>query len=302
MTKEHSDEVKDYYRRITEVDIGDVARELLGARIKHESEILLQCNCPHHKSQSELSLHVMLDKQGWYCFGCGVGGDVLQLVEFIQSGQVTRGESGSMPESHRLARDFLAAKAGLPPLAKYGLSPEEFAREEERRAIELSVFGVLTELTKIYHQALRCNQEVLEWFRSKYGISDETVDQLLIGYADNDSDNGVIRTLTGTEHSFSTQDLVASGSFRVTRQGELQPFFDKRIVFPYWSRGRVVFMIGRKTPLTPDNPWEKGKYKKLPVHDENKHNHVAQCIDNSHIYNEDCLLTGPARTGQNHRP
>jgi len=25
----------------------------------------------------------MLDKQGWYCFGCGAGSDVLQLVEFI---------------------------------------------------------------------------------------------------------------------------------------------------------------------------------------------------------------------------
>ena len=39
-------------------------------------------------------------------------------------------------------------------------------------------------------------------------------------------------------------------------------------MFPYWSRGRVVFMIGRQTPWTPDSAWEQGKYKKLPVHDE----------------------------------
>ncbi|MBU1319356.1 MAG: DNA primase, partial [candidate division Zixibacteria bacterium] len=295
MTRENSDNVKDYYRRITEVDIGDVARELFGARIRHESEILLQCDCPHHKSQSHLSLHIMLDKQGWYCFGCGVGGDVLQLVEFIQSGQVTRGQSGSMPESHRKARDFLAVKAGLPPLAKYGLSSDELAREEARRVIELRVFDVLSAMAKFYHQALKSNQEVLDWFRSKYGISDETVEQLLIGYADNGNGKGIIRTLTGKEHGFSPQDLVASGAFRVTKQGELQPFFDRRIVFPYWSRGRVVFMIGRKTPLTPDNPWEQGKYKKLPVHDTNKHKHIAICIDNSHLYNEDCLLSNPER-------
>ncbi|GEM_PF-6363297 len=45
----------------------------------------------------------MLDKQEWYCFGCGVGGDVLRLVEFINDGVVTRGQSGLMPESHQSA-------------------------------------------------------------------------------------------------------------------------------------------------------------------------------------------------------
>jgi len=54
-------------------------------------------------------------------------------------------------------------------------------------------------------------------------------------------------------------------------------------------------MIGRKTPWTPDKPWEQGKYKKLPVHDENTRKHIAPCIDNSHLYNEDCLLADPER-------
>lgn len=67
---------------ITEIDIGLVARELLANRIVQESDCLLQCDCPNHTSNSHRSLHIMLDKQGWYCFGCGVGGDVLQLVEF----------------------------------------------------------------------------------------------------------------------------------------------------------------------------------------------------------------------------
>ena len=104
MAFERQDNVREYYRRITEVDIGAVARELLGAHVLHESDRLLQCDCPNHSSQSHRSLHVMLDKQGWYCFGCGVGGDVLQLVEFIQSGRVTRGRSGPMPESHQIGR------------------------------------------------------------------------------------------------------------------------------------------------------------------------------------------------------
>jgi len=287
--------VKDYYRRITEIDIGAVARELLGSRVMHESDRLLQCDCPNHKSQSHRSLHVMLDKQGWYCFGCGVGGDVLQFVEFIQSGQVTRGQSGPMPESHQRARDFLAAKAGLPSLAKHGLSPEELAEAEAERLIELRVHEVLTALAEHYHRRLKENPDALEWFRSKYGLSSETVDRLLIGYADNDGEGGVIRKLTGKAVGFTPRELAASAAFRPTNQDGLDPFFDRRIVFPYWSRGRVVFMIGRKTPWTPDQPWEQGKYKKLPVHDENTRRHIAPCIDNSHLYNEDCLLSGPER-------
>ena len=111
MTRMSAGDVREYYRRITDVDIGQVARELLAERIVQEDDHLLQCDCPHHQSSSHRSLHVLLDKQGWYCFGCGVGGDVLQLVEFVESGTVTSGQSGPMPETHRRARDFLARKA-----------------------------------------------------------------------------------------------------------------------------------------------------------------------------------------------
>ncbi len=74
MASEQSNNVKEYYRLVTGVDIGLVAREILGGRVVQESPRLLQCDCPNHKSQSHRLLHIMLDKQGWYCFGCGVGG------------------------------------------------------------------------------------------------------------------------------------------------------------------------------------------------------------------------------------
>jgi len=303
MTNAAMDNVKEYYRLITEIDIGLVARELLANRIVQESDRLLQCDCPNHKSNSHRSLHVMLDKQGWYCFGCGVGGDVLQLVEFIQSGEVTTGRSGPMPESHQRARDFLAAKANLPPLAQYGLSPERLRETEASRALELRVQEVLTALASFYHQRLKDSPEVLDWLRSHYRISDDTIDSLSIGYAANGplKDNkgkeysGVISALTNGDKAFNLRELAAAAAFRPTSQDGLLPFFDGRIVFPYWSHGRVVFMIGRKTPWTPDNPWEQGKYRKLPVHDDRSNKHIAPCINNGHLYNEDCLLARPER-------
>jgi DNA primase len=303
MTNTAMDNVKEYYRLITELDIGLVARELLGSRIQHESDRLLQCDCPRHQSQSHRSLHIMLDKQGWYCFGCGMGGDVLQLVEFIQSGSVTTGRSGSMPESHKRARDFLAAKANLPPLAQYGLSPERLKETEAARMMELRAQEALTSLASYYHQRLKDTPEALKWLRKRYRLSDETIDSLRIGYAANGPTKnerglkrpGAIFALTKGDKAFSLRELAATGAFRPASQGRIFPFFEARIVFPYWSRGRVVFMIGRKTPWTPDKPWEQAKYKKLPIHDDRSNKHIAPCINNGHLYNEDCLLSRPER-------
>ena len=296
--------VQEYYRQITEVDIGLVARELLGPRIVEENSRLLQCDCPNHKSIGQRSLHVWLDKQGFFCHGCTVGGDVLQLVEFIQSRIVTSGRSGAMPETHQRARDFLAAKVSLPPLGQYGLPPEQLKKIEAERKLEVRVQEALTALVEFYHRRLKEAPKVLEWLHAHYGISDETIDSLQIGFAANGAcqDNGtkyrgVLSALTKRKDPFQLRELGATGAFNPTSQDSLYPFFDRRIIFPYWSRGRVVFMIGRQTPWTPDNKYERGrKYKKLRVHkDDRKNDYIAPSINNSHLYNEDCLLTRPDR-------
>jgi predicted P-loop ATPase len=285
-------DVHAYYRQITELDIGWIARELLGGRIVEESPRTLFCDCPNHKSQSHRSLHVMLDKQGWYCFGCGVGGDVLQLVEFVRFGVVTRGQSGPMPESHRQARDFLAARAGLPPLAQLASGSPEEAEAEHR--LTLRVREALTALAEIYHQRLVSNPEVYSWFRAQYGIREETIERLKIGYAEDGSPTAA-RLLMDGPAGFTPRELTATSAFRPTAQDGIVPFFDRRIVFPYWSRGHVVFLIGRRTPWTPDHEWEKSKYKKLAVRNDRNHSHVAACIRNDVLYNEDVLLTRPER-------
>lgn len=287
-------DVQAYYRQITDVHIGEIARELLGGRITQDSRQTLFCDCPNHRSQSHQSLHILLDKQGWYCFGCGVGGDVLQLVEFVHDGVVTRGQSGTMPESHRQARDFLAARVGAPPLSQLGRTAEEIAEAEEQHRLTLRVRDALTALADLYHQRLAGNAEVLAWFKSKYGIGEETIARLKIGFADN-AEPSVVRALMDGAAAFTLRELAATSVFRPTAQDGLNPFFDGRIVFPYWSRGHVVFMIGRLTPWTPDHDWEKSKYKKLAVRNDRNNSHVAPCIRNDVLYNEDVFLTRPER-------
>lgn len=285
-------DVNAYYRQITDTDIGGIARELLGSRVTQESGNTLFCDCPHHQSQSKKSLHVSLDSQKWYCFGCATGGDVLQLVEFVQYGVITRGQSGRMPDTHRAARDFLAARAMMPPLGRAGQTPEELAAAEEAHREAIRVREVLTATAEYYHQALISNPEVLAWFRQKYGISDEMISRLKIGFAVQSSP-GVVSHLR--KLGFTPKELATSSAFRPTAQDGLMPFFASRIVFPYWSRGHVVFLIGRQTPWTPNNQWETAKYKKLAVRNDSNNRHVSEAVKNDVLFNEDVLLRRPER-------
>jgi predicted P-loop ATPase len=197
-----------------------------------------------------------------------------------------------MPESHRQARDFLAARARLPPLSKLASGDREEAEDAHR--LTLRVREALTALAELYCQRLSANPDVLGWFRTKYGISEEMIARLKIGYAEN-GEPSVARALMEGPGAFTPRELTATAAFRPTAQDGVVPFFDGRIVFPYWSRGHVVFMIGRRTPWTPDHDWEKSKYKKLAVRNDRSNSHVAPCIRNDVLYNEDVLLTRPDR-------
>ncbi|MFQ5647506.1 MAG: CHC2 zinc finger domain-containing protein, partial [bacterium] len=282
-------EVRNYYRQITSQDIGEVARELLSGNITDAQGMTLYVNCPVHQSKSERSLHIWLDKQGWFCHGCAKGGDVLQLVEFIQSGgKITTGQSGIMPDTHRSARDWLAKKSGLPPLKHLKLEPAEIKKLEAARALTLRAEECLTAITGFYKSQLLRKTLQLDWLKEKYALDKAAIETFQIGYADND---GLIDHLF--KSGFTLREMTASGAFRPDAQNDevVYPVFENRIVFPYLSKGRTVFMIARKTPWTPDNKYEAGKYKKLPVHNDQKRPYIAEGINNGTLYNED-ILTG----------
>lgn len=283
---------KEYYSLITNTDIVDVARDLIGDRFTEETGNTILIDCPRHASISKTSFKIDVRKQRWYCFGCRIGGDILQLVEFIKSGVVTRNASGAMPESHRAARDYLANRIGIPPLSQYNIAPEQIKEIESWRSEEDLVFSILTEIAEFYHDKLMKNSDALDAFNKQYGISQEMIESLKIGYADNDGLLAHLKDNCGR----SQADILKTGCFLVNYQDNVFPFFNKRFTFPYWKHGRVVYMIGRMTRWTDDNQFEKGKkYKKLPVRsDERKH--ISPCVSNRYFFNEDALLTKSEHT------
>jgi len=282
----NTDNVKEYYSLVTNTDIADVARELIGDRIQDESGDVLYVDCPRHASVSHRSLQIDRRKQNWYCFGCAKGGDVLHLVEFIQSGIVTKNAAGQMPESHRSARDWLARRGGLPPLSQYNIAPEQIREIEARRTEEDLVFSILADIAKFYHQKLVKNNAALAAFKKQYGISDETTEALRIGYADND---GLLAHLKN-DCGHAQPDIMKTGCFTTDYQDNPIPFFKNRFIFPYWKQGKVVFLIGRQTQWTEKNQFENNsKYKKLPVHTDSR-KYISEHINNRYFYNEDSLL------------
>jgi DNA primase len=287
----HAHEVKEYYRQITAVDIGEVARAVWGDRITEERGSVLYIDCPHHQSVSGTSLHVECDTQLWRCWGCGISGDVLQLVEFARHGVVTSGIAGEMTVSHRDARDWLAERAGLPKLAHLGLSAAEVASLEQREVTLQRAQAVLTAAAGWYHVRLMDNAPLKAWLQQQYAFDDAMLATHAIGFADL---HGLRDHLYGL--GFTPEELLASGLFRPNDAGDeskVLPFFNQRVMFPYRSRGRVTYFIGRKCPLTPDVNWERSKYKKLPTHDPEQRPWIAEGIENNQLFNEDCVLARP---------
>ena len=214
-----------------------------------------------HGSKSGNCLYVTQD--WWWCHHCNAGGDVYNWIADRDDLNIMK----DFPEILHRAAGY----ADVEP-------PETNTKSEiERRAIS----EVLKAAAVHFHDNLTDKHRAR--ITSKWGIKDETIDNLLIGIARNDDALEVY--LKG--QNFSQDQMLKSGLF--FDWGErLQPHFMGRFVFPYWKRGTVRYMIARQTDHTPKNKWEQAKYKKLLTHNE-KHPYVSEYVNNNTFYGEDSL-------------
>ena len=210
-----------------------------------------------HDSESGTCLYV--DNDWWYCHHCHAGGDALDWI-------MDR-DGVDFPEALRTA----AGIAGIP------LDGSDPAAESERRA----VFDVLKAAAIHFHENLTDAHRAD--ITARWGITNETIDKLLIGIARNDEALEIHLKRQG----FTYEQMVKSGLFFDWNSG-LKPHFQGRYVFPYWKGGTVRYMIARQTEHTPKNKWEKAKYKKLLTHDK-KHPYVSEHVRNDTLYGVDSL-------------
>ena len=180
--------------------------------------------CPFHNEKSP-SFSVSRDRQMYYCFGCGAGGNVFTfLMEY---------ENASFQE----AIQELAQRAGVSlPQAEYS---EEMRKKESRRA---RLLEVNKEAAKYFYYLLR-KKEGEQGMRYLKGrrLSDETMQKFGLGYASKYSDD-----LTRYLKSKGYQDdlLKEAGLCSIDERHGIYDKFWNRVMFPIQDANHRVIGFG----------------------------------------------------------
>lgn len=249
---------------ITEVIGADVELRGSGTAVKGLS--------PFH-AEKHASFVVWPETQTWRDFsgGGGLGGDVFGYVQ-------ERDKCG-----FKEALFTLAERAGIKrPDQDEAQYQRDLALAVERRSVE----RLLGHAAAYYHRILPTKIHD-EWFTAHYGFTGDTVERLLLGWAD-----GHLFDHFREHLGVSREAALRTGLFVVVAGGQVEDFFRDRLVFPYWKSGGVVYFIARSTEFTGDEAWEKAKYKKLLTHSD-KHAYVSPTVGNDFFYNEDAARGAP---------
>ena len=204
-----------------------------------------KANCPFHNEKTP-SFFISPARNSYYCFGCGVKGDIFTFVEQFE-GLDFKG-----------ALKVLADRAGI-PLESY--NPKE--QTEKDRLYQLMDAAAL-----FYEKEFLKNTEAQEYIKNR-GITDETRKAFRIGYAP--SEKVSWRALSNEMRSkgFTDKEIETAGLGKFPdnagekkEQGMYDRFRD-RVMFPISDTGgRIIAFSGRM--LHDDGSGMQGKYINSP--------------------------------------
>ena len=217
----YSDEVIEEVR--SRNDIVDVISGYVKLQKKGSSYFGL---CPFHNEKSP-SFSVSREKQMYYCFGCGAGGNVFTfLMEY---------ENYSFQE----ALKYLADRAGVE------LPEAEYSKEARERADQKAI---LLEINKVaaqyFYVQLKSPQgaHALSYLKDR-GLSDEMIHSFGLGYS-NKYSNDLYQYLKSK--GYRDELIVKAGLVTVDERYGVSDKFWNRVMFPIMdSNSRVIGFGGR---------------------------------------------------------
>ena len=204
------------------VDIVDVVNSRVPLKKTGKSH---KACCPFHEEKSP-SFTVAQDKQFYYCFGCGAGGNALSFVmEFDRL--------DFMP-----AVELLAKNVGLEV-------PREATANPKAKQHRDDLYSVLTEADKFFRQKLRSEEAkpAVNYLKSR-GLTGKIAAQFGIGFAPQGWDNLIKAVATNDEKT----KLLADSGMLIIKPEEKKQYdrFRHRIMFPIRDqRGRTLGFGGR---------------------------------------------------------
>jgi DNA primase len=236
----------------------------------------------HHRGwfklyPSESRTGLVVWDRSWYDHSSKKHGDVIDVMGYSIDGEGWRNTGDQFIRALKACAEFA------------GVEWAHVTEEQKKAAVERrSLYDWLTGIANFYHAQL--TPKWREFLHERYGLTDETINNLKIGWATADWDklsNWLIQEgLTETQ-------ALKTGLVSRAKTGSLVDFYRGRLVFPYWEAGRVVYSIARQTDETPEwlNPAtgkdKTSKYIKQKTHSSDKHPEVSKHIRNDYFYHED---------------
>ena len=182
--------------------------------------------CPFHEEKTP-SFSVNQEKQFYYCFGCGAGGNALGFIMDYERLDFPR------------AVEMLADTAGLEV-------PREASAFQEEPQQKKNIYTMLEKCADFYRQQLKHNpqkQRAVDYLRDR-GLSGEIARDFDIGYAPPGWDN-LLKHLGLNQED---KQLLIDGGMLIEKEedNKLYDRFRDRIIFPIRdNRGRIIAFGGR---------------------------------------------------------
>lgn len=192
--------------------------------------------CPFHDEKTP-SFSVSPDKQFYYCFGCGAGGNAI----------------GFVMDFDRV--DFPIAVENLATLTGLTIPREERNKRQSAPTAkpQRDLFNILDAAARFFREQLRNHPQAtraVDYLKAR-GLSGEIARDFGIGYAPPGWDN-LLQTLGKDERD---RQLLIDGGMVIVKEedGRMYDRFRDRIMFPILdNRGRVIAFGGRV--LTDEKP------------------------------------------------
>ena len=200
--------------------------EASGVRLRGRGRVR-QGVCPFH-DEAVGSFTVYADSERWYCFGCGLGGDVLDFVRRV--------ENLSLPDAIRRLDGGAWVVAVTP-------TRPAVTRRPKAAAVPPRDPALLTAATRFYAGQRRRSPVAREYLASR-GIGPDAAARLGLGYSPG---YGLRQALESS--GFEGQRLMDCGLF-MERGSER---FAEMVVVPDVAGGLVRWLVGRvvDTKVTP---------------------------------------------------
>src|SRR5258708_11794963 len=191
--------------------------------------------CPFH-SEKAPSFGVSRSRNGFHCFGCGKGGNVITFIMEM--------EKIGFPEALRL----LADKAGI-VLPK----PQETQRDQEAERVRERMQELNEFAGKFFHEKLLSaeGQQAREYFKAR-GFTKEDALKYQIGYAPERLNNLLN---VSQKAGFTQEELLAGGL--IVHNEEKKTFYDKfrnRLIFPVKNNYDKIVAFGGRTLTDESGP------------------------------------------------